>query len=210
MSRPGVSLAEFDHARFRSGATRLAGVDEAGRGCLAGPVVAGAVRVTPGWCPEGLDDSKTLGASARTRLYAAILDGAPAWGAFAVWPRDIDRMNILRASLAAMAGAVRLLGDPPDLVLVDGPHAPELAMPSECVVKGDGRSAAVAAGAIVAKVVRDRLMTDLDARFPGYGFAAHKGYGSPEHLEALRTLGPSPVHRLSFKPVAALRQTQLW
>lgn len=210
MNRPGVSLAEFDHARFRPGPFRLAGVDEAGRGCLAGPVVAGAVLVEPGWCPDGLDDSKTLGPAARTRLFAAILDGAPTWGAFAVWPREIDRINILRASLAAMAGAVRLLGPPPDLLLVDGPHAPPVDLPCECVVKGDARSAAVAAGAIVAKVIRDRIMTDLDARYPGYGFAAHKGYGSPEHLAALETLGPAPIHRFSFKPVAALSQTRLW
>ena len=210
MSRPGVELAAFDSARFRSNPFRLVGVDEAGRGCLAGPVVAGAVRVTPGWSLEGLDDSKTLTAKARERLFAAILEGAPAWGAFAVWPREIDRTNILRASLAAMAGAVRQIGPPPDLLLVDGPHAPPVDYPCECVVKGDGRSAAIAAGAIVAKVVRDRLMTDLDARWPGYGFAGHKGYGSAVHLDALQTLGPSPVHRFSFKPVALLRQTRLW
>jgi ribonuclease HII len=210
VSRPGVALADFDHARYRRGLSCVAGVDEAGRGCLAGPVVSGAAVLRPGWCPEGLDDSKKLSAAVRESLYDAILEGALAWGAFAVWPREIDRTNILRASLKAMAGAVGLLGLHPDLVLVDGNQTPPLDCDCECVVKGDGRSAAIAAGAIIAKVTRDRIMTGLDVRFPEYGFAAHKGYGSPEHLASLAEHGPCTLHRFSYKPVADLRQTRLW
>jgi ribonuclease HII len=204
------SLAVFDRERSGEGRLRLAGVDEAGRGCLAGPVMAGAVVLPPGWQPDGLDDSKKLTAARRDALYEKIRGGALAWGAFAVWPRDIDRSNILRASLRAMAGAVGLLGLTPDLVLVDGNQTPPLALPCECVVGGDGRSAAVAAAAIVAKVLRDRIMTGLDARYPGYGFAAHKGYGSPAHLAAIAEFGPTPLHRRTFRPVAGLRQSRLW
>jgi len=206
----GDNLAAFDRDRSDGGRLCLAGVDEAGRGCLAGPVVAGAVVLPPDGGPTGLDDSKRLAAKRRERLYAEIINGALSWGAFAIWPREIDRTDILRASLKTMAGAVQLLGVTPDLVLVDGNRPPEMGCPCECVVKGDGRSAAIAAGSIVAKVVRDRLMTDLDARYPDYGFAAHKGYGSPEHLAALAERGPVGVHRFSFRPVAGLRQTNLW
>jgi len=210
VSRPGVSLADFDSVRYRRGLSCVAGVDEAGRGCLAGPVVSGAVVLRPGWCPDGLDDSKKLSAPVRESLYDVILKGARAWGAFAVWPREIDRINILRASLKAMAGAVDRLGSDPDLVLVDGNQTPPLDCACECVVKGDWRSAAIAAGAIIAKVTRDRIMTAMDVRFPEYGFAAHKGYGSPDHLARLAEHGPSPLHRFSFKPVADLHQIRLW
>jgi len=210
VSRTGVSLADFDSVRYRRGLTCVAGVDEAGRGCLAGPVVSGAAVLRLGWCPEGLDDSKKLSAPVRESLYDVILAGALAWGVFAVWPREIDRTNILRASLKSMVGAVGLLGLEPDLVLVDGNQTPPLDRECECVVKGDGRSAAIAAGAIIAKVTRDRIMTGMDTRFPEYGFAAHKGYGSPDHLDNLSEHGPCPLHRFSFKPVADLRQTRLW
>jgi len=205
-----ANLATFDRERSGGGRLSIAGVDEAGRGCLAGPVVAGAVMLPPDWLPVGLNDSKQLTAGRREGLYAEILAGALAWGAFAVWSREIDGTNILRASLRAMAGAVRLLGVEPDLVLVDGNQTPPLEPVCECVVKGDARSAAIAAASIVAKVLRDRIMVELDGRFPGYGFAAHKGYGSPEHLAALTSRGPTPVHRFSFRPVANLRQSRLW
>ena len=212
MSRPRGDLAAFDLALVADGTARgpIAGTDEAGRGCLAGPVVAGAVVLPAGWCPAGLDDSKRLTALRRDVLYDAIVEGALCWGAFAVSPRRIDEINILRASLEAMAGAVALLRRVPGVVLVDGVHAPALPMPSRCLVGGDGRSAAIAAASIVAKVVRDRLMVEMDRRWPGYGFAGHKGYGAPEHLEALRTLGPSPIHRRTFRPVAELGQGVLW
>jgi len=210
VSRAEGGLAAFDAACRAAPHQMLAGVDEAGRGCLAGPVVAGAVVLPAGWCPDGLDDSKRLTARRRDALYDAIVRGALCWGAFAVSPARIDEINILRASLEAMAGAVRLLDRVPDLILVDGVHAPALPAPARTLVGGDGLSAAVAAASIIAKVVRDRLMTDLDARWPGYGFADHKGYGAAVHLEALARLGPCPLHRRTFKPVAALDQGRLW
>ncbi len=212
MSRPQADLAAFDLALAADGSFcgPVAGVDEAGRGCLAGPVVAGAVVLPAGWCPQGLDDSKRLTARRRDALYDVIVEGALSWGAFAVSPKRIDEINILRASLEAMAGAVGLLNLRPEVVLVDGVHAPDLTMPSRCLIGGDGRSASIAAASIVAKVVRDRLMVEMDTRWPGYGFAGHKGYGAPEHLAALRILGPSPIHRRTFRPVAELGQGALW
>ena len=163
-----------------------------------------------GWCPEGLDDSKRLTAPRRELLYREIIEGALCWGAFAVSPCRIDHINILRASLEAMAGAVGLLGCTPDLALIDGPHAPELDCPARTVIGGDGRSAAIAAASIIAKVSRDHLMVQLDGRWPGYGFAEHKGYGSPVHMAALQALGACPLHRRSFRPVADLDQGMLW
>jgi len=212
VSRERADLAAFDLEYLGDGSFTgpVAGVDEAGRGCLAGPVVAGAAVLPEGWCPEGLDDSKRLTARRRDVLYDAIVKGALSWGAFAVSSRRIDEINILRASLEAMAGAVGLLRVKPGILLVDGVHAPDVDMPSRCLVGGDGRSAAIAAGAIIAKVVRDRLMIEMDARWPGYGFAGHKGYGAPGHLEALRTLGPTPIHRFTFRPVADLDQPSLF
>jgi ribonuclease HII len=216
----GARLAAFDRERAAGGAWPheasangllvIAGTDEAGRGCLAGPVVAAAVVLPPGWAPAALDDSKRLTARRRAVLYAEIVRGALDWQAEAAWPREIERTDILRSSLRAMATAVARLRVRPDLVLVDGNQAPPLDCPAACLVGGDGLSAAVAAASIVAKVVRDGLMADLDARHPGYGFAGHKGYGSADHLAALRLLGPCPLHRLTFAPVAGLRQGSLW
>ena len=219
MSGCGARLAAFDRERAAGGAPAdesangllvIAGTDEAGRGCLAGPVVAAAVVLPPGWAPAALDDSKRLTARRRAALYAEIVRGALDWQAEAAWPREIERTDILRSSLRAMATAVARLRVRPDLVLVDGNQAPPLDCPAACLVGGDGLSAAVAAASIVAKVVRDGLMADLDARHPGYGFAGHKGYGSADHLAALRLLGPCPLHRLTFAPVAGLRQGSLW
>ncbi len=212
MSRPRADLAAFDLgcAEGADDGFVVAGVDEAGRGCLAGPVVAGAVVLPRGWCPDGLDDSKRLTARRRDALYRSIVEGALCWGAFAVSSRRIDDINILRASLEAMAGAVASLHLRPDLLLVDGVHAPDVPCETRCLVGGDGRSAAVAAGAIVAKVTRDRLMVEMDSRWPGYGFADHKGYGAAVHLEALRASGPTPIHRRTFKPVAELDQGLLF
>ncbi|MHB8079429.1 MAG: ribonuclease HII [Candidatus Krumholzibacteriia bacterium] len=189
---------------------RLAGVDEAGRGCWAGPVVAAAVILPSGWAPAGLDDSKRLTPARREALFEAIRAGALAWRACAVSPAEIDRLNILRATLQAMARAVARVAPAPDLVLVDGLQLPVLPCRGEALVRGDGRSAAVAAASIVAKVTRDRLMRAWDARLPGYGFAAHKGYGSAEHRAALHRLGPCPLHRRSYRPVSDLAQGLLW
>jgi len=205
-----TDLVDHDHALRSISGDLIAGADEAGRGCLAGPVVAGAVILPDRWCPTGLDDSKKLTASRRDRLYHEIVEGALFGGAFAVSADRIDRINILRAALEAMAGAVGLLGCTPDLVLIDGPHAPELEFPTRTLIGGDGRSAAIAAASIIAKVTRDNLMIQLDERWPGYGFAGHKGYGAATHLEALQTLGACPIHRRSCRPVADLDQGTLW
>jgi ribonuclease HII len=203
-------LLAFDRDCSRAGERILAGVDEAGRGCWAGPVVAAAVVLPADWCPEELDDSKKLSPERRDHCYQAIRSGALAWGACAVSARVIDERNILAATLAAMAGAVARLQVRPDLLLVDGLQTPPTDHPARAIVRGDGTSAAIAAASVVAKVLRDRVMSAWDRHYPGYGFAAHKGYGAPAHREALRSLGPCPLHRASFKPVASLLQSDLW
>ena len=206
----GNSLARFDHRKSEGGRLRLAGVDEAGRGCWAGPVVAAAVVLPAGWCPERLDDSKKLSGRVREDLCREIRASALSWGACAVSAPDIDRTDILRATLRAMGTAVCKLDPPPDLVLVDGLQKPDLLLPAEAVVNGDALSAAIAAASILAKVFRDRIMTAWDRRFPGYGFAAHKGYGAAAHLAALRERGACPLHRFSYKPIAELDQGRLF
>ena len=203
-------LAGFDREKSGQGRRLLAGVDEAGRGCWAGPVVAAAVILPVGWCPAGLDDSKVLTAKRREDLYEQIQASALSWGACAVSSGDIDRMNILRATLWAMARSVARLKPVPDLVLVDGLQVPEIPAAAEPLVKGDATSAAVAAASVVAKVLRDRVMTAWDRRYPGYGFASNKGYGAAVHRRALEELGPCPLHRFSYKPVAELDQGQLF
>ncbi len=203
-------LALFDRTKSDAGRLVLAGVDEAGRGCWAGPVVAAAAILPAGWCPAGLDDSKKLSAARREALCEEIRASALAWGACAVSAAEIDATDILRASLRAMARSVGRLGVKPDLVLVDGNRLPDLDVPAECLVRGDGTSAAVAAASILAKVFRDRIMTAWERHHPGYGFAAHKGYGAAAHQEALRRLGPCPLHRMTYKPIAALDQGSLF
>lgn len=188
--------------RFAGEAAIVAGVDEAGRGPLAGPVVAAAVVLDPrsGW--DGVNDSKRLSAEAREQVYARVLTGARAFAWSVVGPRSIDALNIRRASLEAMRRAVGLLSLRPDLVLVDGnDRIPGLDCRQEAVISGDSRLLSVAAASVVAKVVRDRIMERLDRVWPDYGFARHKGYGTPEHLAALQKLGPCPLHRFSFAPV---------
>jgi len=203
-------LLSFDREKSGRGRRLLAGVDEAGRGCWAGPVVAAAVILPDGWCPDGLDDSKKLTALKREVFYEQIQASALSWGACAVSSREIDRTNILRATLSAMAGAVARLNPRPDLVLVDGLQVPEVVYPVEALVRGDATSAAIAAASVVAKVLRDRVMSVWDRHFPGYGFASHKGYGADAHRLALLRLGPCPLHRLSYRPVAALDQGNLF
>jgi ribonuclease HII len=179
----------------------VAGVDEAGRGPLAGPVVAAAVMLDPQRPIDGLTDSKQLTARRRDALDGAVRERALAVGIARAEVAEIDALNILHASLAAMARAVAGLAIVPAAVRVDGNRAPALAMPTETVVGGDGLDAAIAAASIVAKVERDRLLVALEATHPGYGFAGHKGYGTRAHLEALYRLGPCPAHRRSFAPV---------
>ena len=188
----------------------VCGIDEAGRGPLAGPVAAGAVCMPPALARElregplaALTDSKKLSASERDGLYA-VVTGTPGveWALGLASPAEIDRLDILRATHLAMKRALEgLPGGVPDMALVDGLPARGLPCPQEPVVKGDARSFLVAAASIVAKVSRDRILDDLDARFPGYGLAEHKGYPTPAHLDALRRLGVSPCHRRSFGPV---------
>ncbi len=192
--------------RARAGGA-LAGIDEAGRGPWAGPVVTAAVILDPAAIPAGLDDSKALTEAARERLFTAIIasaDVAIALGSVA----EIDSVGIRRATLNAMTRAATALGRRPMLALVDGLDVPPgLPCPGEALVKGDARSPSIAAASIVAKVTRDRLMMRLDTVHPGYGFARHKGYGTAAHQEALARFGPSPVHRTSFRPVRLLLET---
>ncbi|WP_188911442.1 ribonuclease HII [Aureimonas endophytica] len=183
------------------GVTLVAGVDEAGRGPLAGPVVAAAVILDPASMPAGLNDSKKLTQRARERLFAEILATATV-GVASAGPAEIDRLNIRRASLAAMVRAVEALAAAPGHCLIDGIDVPPgLRLPATPLVAGDARSQSIAAASIVAKVLRDRMMVRLGARFPAYGFERHMGYGTKAHLDAIRAHGPCPHHRRSFAPI---------
>ncbi len=204
------ALVQLDREKSRQGRLLLAGVDEAGRGCWAGPVVAAAVVLPDNWCPVGLDDSKRLTPARREVLYEEIRASALAWGACAVSCSEIDRTNILRATMLAMARSVRGLAPAPDLVLVDGNRAPDLGRPVETLVGGDGKSACIAAASVLAKVLRDRIMVAWDRHFPQYGFDRHKGYGAAAHREAIDRHGPCPQHRLSFRPLADRSQEALF
>lgn len=178
-----------------------AGVDEVGRGPLAGPVVAAAVILDPAAPIDGLADSKRLSERRREALAETIRERALAWALGRAEAAEIDAMNILQAALLAMRRAVEALEPAPAHALVDGNRCPELPCPAEPVVKGDASVPAISAASILAKVVRDREMAEMDQRYPGYGFAGHKGYPSRAHLEALVRLGPCPQHRRSFAPV---------
>ncbi len=188
----------------------VAGVDEAGRGPLAGPVLIAAVVLDPGRPIAGLDDSKRLSARTRERLYDLIVARASAWAVVRVEAAEIDRINILNATLAGMAHALAALSPPPTLALIDGNRLPRsLPCPARAIVHGDALEPAISAASILAKVTRDRILTDYEARWPGYGFAQHKGYPVPAHLAALRRLGPCPEHRRSFAPVRACLGTTM-
>jgi ribonuclease HII len=199
-----VELLQFENRLWGRGVEWIAGVDEAGRGCLAGPVVAAAVILPPDAELPGLDDSKKLSASKREALYDAIKGQAVAYAIARVDAEDIDRINILQASLRAMREALNDLTRAPQHVLVDGHVRPGSAYEETALVDGDARSLSIAAASVLAKVHRDRLMVAADQDHPEYGFAGHKGYGSPDHMLALRTHGPCPLHRRSFAPVAEL------
>jgi ribonuclease HII len=190
----------IENALRRAGHHCVAGVDEVGRGCLAGPVTAAAVVLDPARGIAGLRDSKLLTPEARERLYDRILRYAIAWRVVSRPVADIDLLNIHRASLAAMRDAVMGLAPPADYVLADGFAIPDLAVPHQGLVKGDQRCACIAAASIVAKVTRDRLMLALDQEDPRYGYARHKGYATAEHLAAIRQHGLSHAHRRSFRP----------
>ncbi|PTU32158.1 ribonuclease HII [Stenotrophobium rhamnosiphilum] len=178
----------------------VAGVDEAGRGCLAGPVYAAAVVLDPKVEIKGLNDSKKLSAAAREKLFDKIQQGALSWSIARAESHEIDSINILQASLLAMKRAVETLTHAPHEALVDGNQAPKLNCKVTTIIDGDALEPAIMAASILAKVARDREMERLDAEFPGYGFSKHKGYGTAQHMNALRELGVTSIHRMSFAP----------
>ena len=192
----------LENTARRSGALRIAGLDEVGRGPMFGPVVAAAVILPKGWRLRGLTDSKQLTEKQRNAFDVEIRGAAVAWTVAAVDVETIDRINILRASLLAMRLAVEQLALAPDYLLVDGRDTIDWRCPQQAVVQGDARSISIAAASVIAKVHRDRMLVELDTVYPGYGLARHKGYCSQEHLEALARLGPTPLHRKSYAPVA--------
>jgi ribonuclease HII len=190
----------LENALRRVGFLYVAGADEVGRGCLAGPVVAGVVVLHPDRHISGVSDSKTVPAAEREALYDRILASAIGWAVAAAEPDEIDRINIHQASLRAMQRAILTLNPLPDVVLVDAFRVPDLPMAQRGVLHGDRRCSAIAAASIVAKVTRDRLMAELHGRDPRYGFDRHKGYATAEHLDAVARFGYSEVHRRSFRP----------
>ncbi|OGQ82847.1 MAG: ribonuclease HII [Deltaproteobacteria bacterium RIFCSPLOWO2_12_FULL_60_19] len=229
MSEEIASRAEpttqLEDEGYLEGFKRIAGLDEVGRGPWAGPVVAAAVIFPRGLIHSEIRDSKLLAARRREELSVWIKERAVAWGLGIVGPEEIDRINILQATLSAMGAAVKQLKPSPDLLLIDGTHVvplgyleaagnrqqavvgatgrwPLQSLPAQrAIKKGDRICHAIAAASIIAKVARDEMMAEYDKQYPGYGFAQHKGYGAPAHEEALRRLGPSPIHRRSFRPV---------
>jgi len=199
----------YERKLWRSGVEVVAGVDEAGVGPMAGPVVAAAVIFAPETFIRGVHDSKQLAPEQREELYDRIVARALAWGVGVAEPLEIDRLNIYWATREATLRALAGLGRAPGHVLVDGRPIARLEHPQTPIVGGDRKSFCIAAASILAKVTRDRMMCEYDARFPGYGFAQHKGYCTPEHFTALRALGPSPIHRRSYAPVSAAAQLVL-
>ena len=194
---------DFAHeARLiRAGGANIAGVDEVGRGALAGPVAAAAVILDPDNLPEGIDDSKALSAKRRQAAFARIMANARAIAIATASAGEIDALNIRGATLLAMRRALAALARPAGFALIDGRDIPDdLACPARALVKGDAQSLSIAAASIVAKVTRDAMMARLDASYPGYGFGAHVGYGTAQHLRALGMRGATPLHRLSFAP----------
>lgn len=191
-------LWEYERQLDPAGTRCICGVDEAGRGPLAGPVCAAAVILPRGLEIPGLADSKKLTDKRRRELYDVITERAITYGIALTDEKRIDEINILQATFRAMEEAVSRLSPQPDLVLVDGNREPVLSMACETIVGGDGKCSAIAAASILAKVTRDRLMEELDGQYPEYGFAVHKGYGTKRHYDALREYGPCPIHRQSF------------
>jgi ribonuclease HII len=211
MARRANDQFEFEARLWADGLTRIAGVDEAGRGPLAGPVVAAAVILPPPWlisglpaALRGLNDSKQL-TEARREEFFAVLTGLPevSCGIAAIEATLIDRINILQATHRAMNEALAQLHPPPEHALVDGNPVKSLRFPQTAIVKGDARSFSIAAASVLAKVTRDRMAAEWDREWPAYGFAVHKGYGTPQHLAAIRQHGPCPIHRRSFAPLKA-------
>lgn len=191
----------FEREAQSLGANLIAGVDEVGRGALAGPVVAAAVILDFNRLPAGLNDSKKLTATTRARLAEEIRATALAYAIARVEAAEIDRINILQATCQAMREAIRMLTPAPDFLLLDAVQLKELTIKQKSIIKGDAQSVSIAAASIIAKVARDRWMGEYDREFPGYGFARNVGYGTAAHLQALREIGPSLLHRLTFRQV---------
>lgn len=197
-SAPPLDTLMFEKAAYCKGFSFVAGIDEAGRGPLAGPVTAAAVILPAGLSISGVDDSKKLTPDKREKLFEIIMTSALSVGVGTISPAEIDRINILQATRQAMLSAVQQLSPQPDCLLIDGISTINSIIIQKTIKKGDSLSLSIAAASIIAKVSRDRLMIEMDAKYPGYGFAGHKGYGSAAHLEAIRKYGPSPIHRLTF------------
>ena len=192
-------MSQIEEELRRTGVKYIAGIDEAGRGPLAGPVATAAVILPPDTCILGLNDSKKLSEKQRLELEPIIKEQALAWNVVMIDHQVIDRINILQATKLGMRQAVAALEIAPDYLLVDGMELDGVDLPQQGLIKGDARSVSIAAASVLAKTARDRLMLEYDAVYPGYGFAKHKGYPTAEHKEALRRLGPCPIHRLTFK-----------
>ena len=193
-----TDLWAYEREAFADGVKLVCGVDEAGRGPLAGPVCAAAVILPPELVIPGLNDSKKLTDKKRRELYDVITAEAVSYGIAFASEKEIDEINILQATFLAMARAMEKLTPQPELALIDGNRAKDFGLPVRTIVKGDSLSASIAAASILAKVTRDRLMEQYDEAYPQYGFAVHKGYGTKRHYEALREFGPSPIHRMTF------------
>ena len=193
-----TDLWVYEREAFADGVKLVCGVDEAGRGPLAGPVCAAAVILPPELVIPGLNDSKKLTDKKRRELYDVITAEAVSYGIAFASEKEIDEINILQATFLAMARAMEKLTPHPELALIDGNRARDFGLPVRTIVKGDSLSASIAAASILAKVTRDRLMEQYDEAYPQYGFAVHKGYGTKRHYEALREFGPSPIHRMTF------------
>lgn len=191
----------FEHQAKSRGYKLVAGIDEAGRGPLAGPVVAAAVILHPGQAIDGVNDSKKLTHKQRDQLFGMIMAQALSVGIGSASPETIDRINILQATRLAMLQAVESLTPAPEFLLIDGITTIDSRLPQQTIKQGDSRCASIAAASIIAKVTRDRLMLEYDQSYPAYGFAGHKGYGSSEHMAAIRKHGPCPIHRKTFRGV---------
>jgi ribonuclease HII len=195
----------YERKLWKKGLLSIAGIDEAGRGPLAGPVVAATAILPRSFSDPGLRDSKKLSPGQRECIYSELTsDPSIFWAVSVVEAGEVDRLNVLRATHLAMREAVALLPDPPQHALIDGLPVNPFPVPQTAIVKGDGISLSIAAASVLAKVTRDRIMVEMDVRYPGYEFARHKGYGTSRHRELLRKHGPSPIHRRSFLPVAEL------
>jgi len=202
MAKSPVCGWRLERAARKCGALRIAGVDEVGRGPMFGPVVAAAVILAPKCRLEGLNDSKKVSEKKRNQLDIEIRENAVAWAIAAIDVETINQINIRNASLLAMRRAVQQLALTPDYLLIDGIDTIDYACPQQSVIQGDGTSFSIAAASILAKVYRDRMIVELDSQYPGYGLASHKGYCSAEHMAALAKLGPTPLHRKNWSPVA--------